>query len=344
MSSTSELEQALAPFLSAEPNPVHRLYKGGNIVLFILATIYTSVDAWGISRQAFIDFHAATTKDYTLLIPYLNGDNQKAAWGATRNIISTLMKYAHLDHYCLMWSPADINNLSSIADTMLIYRCYLIFNSNKLVLFLLVLAASVLNGIDLGCIIVAIIGYGNSSKPENIHLRLKASFIDNGAEIGIAVFQIILTFLTGGRIWWITRQARQSIRGSTYTRYNDIVAIIVESGLLYAGSLLTAVVINLVLNPQTGIVPFDFLLVSALMSGLAPTIVIARMAYGKSVENVQQTISTSQVADVQVSQQTQQTGTRQAINNFQLQTQPGITVNDTQGVEETSAIPTVEKV
>ncbi|KAG7096217.1 hypothetical protein E1B28_003669 [Marasmius oreades] len=301
-----------------QPNSVHRLYKVGNIALFVLATIYTSVNTWGLCRQALIEFHAATTKDYTLLIKDLYGDNQKAAWSGTTDIISTLM--------------------NSIADTMLIYRCYLIFNSNKLVLFPLVVAACILNGIDLGCIIVIIIGYGSSSKPGNHYLVFKAGSIDNGVAIGIVVFQITLTSLTGGRIWWITRQARQLMGGSTHTRYNDIVAIVVESGLLYAGSLLTTVLIRLVLDPQaTGYLELDFAVVVILMSGLAPTMITARVAYRKSVESVQQTISTFHVVNAQ-------TGSRQATNDFQLQTQPGITVNDSQGVEERSAIPTVEKV
>ncbi|KAG7096209.1 hypothetical protein E1B28_003660 [Marasmius oreades] len=352
MSSTSEMEEVLAPYLSAESiltetistlsmlffiygiycfifgvsiyvlfNSVHRLYKVGNIALFVLATIFTSVYTWGLSQQAFIGFHAATTKDYTLLIKYLNKDDTEAAWGGTTNLISTLM-----------------NNLSSIADTMLIHRCYLIFNSNKLVLFPLVVAACILNGIDLGCIIVIIIGFGSSSKPGNHYLVFKASSIDNGVAIGIVVFQIILASLTGGRIWWITRQARQLMGGSTRTRYNDIVAIIVESGLLYAGSLLTTVLIVLVFDSQAkGLAPFDFIVVAISMSGLAPTMIIVRVAYRKSVESVQQTISTFHIVNAQ-------TGSRQATNDFQLQTQPGITVNDSQGVEERSAILTVEKV
>ncbi|KAG7096235.1 hypothetical protein E1B28_003684 [Marasmius oreades] len=354
MSSTDELQQTLALYLSAEmilttpistlsvqfciygiycfifglsihvlfwqANSVHRLYKGGNIALFVLATIYTFVNTWALSRQTFIEFHAATTKDYSSLIQYVHGDNQKIAWIGTTSIISTLM--------------------NSIADTMLIHRCYLIFNSNKLVLFPLVVVASILNVIDLGSIIFFAIEFGSSSKPENNRLAQKGIYIDSRAAIGIAVFQIILTSLTGGCIWWITRQARQFMRGSTCTRYNNITAIIVESGLLYAGSLLTSIMIQLGVNTND-VLPFDFSTVSLLMSGLAPTMVIAQVAYGKSVESIQQTISMFGAA---IAQASQQNGTRQGTIYFQLQTQPGITINGIQEVEETSAIPTVDKV
>ncbi|KAG7086946.1 hypothetical protein E1B28_002863 [Marasmius oreades] len=337
MSSTSELEQALAPFLSAGniltapistlsvlffiygiyfwqyylnnmliststlgiycfifglsiyvlfyQNTVHRLYKGGNIALFLLATIYTSVLTWGLSRQALIDLHAVTTKEYNPLILYLYGDDGETAWYGTASTIPTLM--------------------NSIADAMLIHRCYLIFNSSKLVLFPLVIAACILNGTGFASDVISTIGFGTSSKPDNPNLILKGDTIDYGVAIAIAIFQLILTLLTGGRIWWITRQARQFMGGSTRTRYNDIVAIIIESGLLYAGCMLTGTIFNMVLDHQsTGTVPFDLSVVTILMSGLAPTMVFARVAYGKSVNSIQQTISTFQVASAQASQQT----------------------------------------
>ncbi|KAG7087923.1 hypothetical protein E1B28_011970 [Marasmius oreades] len=346
MASTSELEEALAPLLSAksvltkpisslpvlfflygvycftfglaihvlfhQSNPVHKLQQRGTIALFTLATIYTAIYTCEIFQEASLQFHAAATKDYTSILQYLTGDDVKTALFGITSITSTLM--------------------NSIADTMLIHRCYLIFNSDKFVLFPLAFTACILNGIDLGCIIASIIGYGSTSKPGNSNLIAKVQDIDYGGMIAIAIFQIILSLLTGWCIWWITRQARQFMGQSVCTRYNDIVGIIIESGLLYAGSLLTAVVVEFTIDPQsTGKVPVELTVVTGLMSGLAPTMVITRVAYGKAVESVQQTISTFHIANSQASQQT---STRQETVDIHLQMQPGIAVNDLQGVEE----------
>ncbi|KAG7094551.1 hypothetical protein E1B28_005379 [Marasmius oreades] len=78
------------------------------------------------------------------------------------------------------------------------------------------------------------------------------------------------------------------------------------------------------------------------MSGLAPTMVIARVAYGKSVESVQQAISSLHIANAnsQATQQRSTTGRQQGTNEFQLQSQHEIAVNDLV-LEETSAIPVV---
>ncbi|KAG7098057.1 hypothetical protein E1B28_000031 [Marasmius oreades] len=292
-----------------QSNPVHRLQTGCTIALFILATIYIVSQVWATFGQASIGFHAATTKDYASVIQYLKGDDGKIAWVGTLDIVSNLM--------------------NSIADIMLIHRCYRIFNSNKLVLFTLGFSACILNGIDLGCIIAITIGYGSSSKPDNPNLIMKVQSIDNGVVIGIAIFQTILTFLTGGRIWWITHQARKLMGGSTCTRYNNIIAIIIESGLLNAGFLLTEAVVEPILD-SGGIsnAPIDFTIFPVLMSGLSPTMVIAWVAYGKSVESVQQAISMHHRSNTETSHLRSATGIRQATIDLESQTQAGITISD----------------
>ena len=73
-------------------NPAHKLYKGCTIALFILATIYTVVRTWGHYQDAFIAFYAATTKDYTAFIQYLEGNDGKTAWLYVKSI---LLGFAH---------------------------------------------------------------------------------------------------------------------------------------------------------------------------------------------------------------------------------------------------------
>ncbi|KAF9252435.1 hypothetical protein L218DRAFT_968615 [Marasmius fiardii PR-910] len=92
----------------------------------------------------------------------------------------------------------------------------------------------------------------------NKRLHSTASTIDAGGLIAIAVFQVLLALLTGGRIWWISREARRLMGRSANARYNSIVAIIIESGLLYAASLVLDVVLGLAVDPDNhGIIPFD---------------------------------------------------------------------------------------
>ncbi|KAF9257621.1 hypothetical protein L218DRAFT_839542, partial [Marasmius fiardii PR-910] len=198
----------------------HKLYKACTIALFTLATLYTAVRTCGICRDTLLAFNAATAKDYTSFIQYAHGDDRKTAWLYVNTLI--------LNFHC-----------SSIADTMLIHRCYIIFNSNKLILYPLISVAFILNG----C----------------VTFIPKSNLVDTGAVIGIVVFQIILTSLTAGRIWWITSESRKLGARSTHSRFNDIMAIIIESALLYVGILFTGVILNgIVWDPDSvGIAPFD---------------------------------------------------------------------------------------
>ncbi|KAF9264573.1 hypothetical protein L218DRAFT_900391 [Marasmius fiardii PR-910] len=262
--------------LSRPDAPGSKLYMGWTISLFVLGTLYTTTYVWGASRQAKIYFDAATTKDYTILLEYLIGTEERhSAWFAIINLVGGLMNI--------------------IADWMLIHRCYTIWQS-KIILYILAFIAVVLDGIQLGCAITGTIGM---SVPLD-HIYAIGSIIDNIRAIAIAVFQVILALLTGGRIWWITRQARRLMGQSTDAKYNSIVAIIIESGLLYASCLVGALVISFMLDPYAhGVIPFEFGPILALMSGLAPTLVIVRVAYGKSVDSVHQVVSTLQFADAQ---------------------------------------------
>ncbi|KAF9263178.1 hypothetical protein L218DRAFT_836458, partial [Marasmius fiardii PR-910] len=80
----------------------------------------------------------------------------------------------------------------------------------------------------------------------------------------------------GGRIWWISRQVRQLMGRSMSTKYISITVIIsIESGILYAASLVGFAVSELVVNPSSQrVIPFDPEPLMMLMAGLAPTLII----------------------------------------------------------------------
>ncbi|KAL0059340.1 hypothetical protein AAF712_013918 [Marasmius tenuissimus] len=75
-------------------------------------------------------------------------------------------------------------------------------------------------------------------------------------------------------------------------QYKAIVAAIIESGVLYPTSLITSIMVRLIIDPDAhGTLPVDLAAVSTMMAGFAPTLVIVRVAYGKSVDSVQQMMS-----------------------------------------------------
>ncbi|KAF9263149.1 hypothetical protein L218DRAFT_829653, partial [Marasmius fiardii PR-910] len=85
------------------------------------------------------------------------------------------------------------------------------------------------------------------------------------------------------RIWSISREARQLMGQSTDTRYKSLVAIIIESGAIYAACILGVGTYDLAFDTKShGLVAFDFGPVVTLISGLAPTLIIVRVARGQS--------------------------------------------------------------
>ncbi|KAF9269138.1 hypothetical protein L218DRAFT_994054 [Marasmius fiardii PR-910] len=247
-----------------------KLYMGWTISLFGLATLYTVTYIWGMSWQAAIEFSAATTKDYKYFLKYLSADNGKTAWISISIFTSCIMNV--------------------IADSMLIHRCYTIWQS-KIILYLLAVIAVILNGISLGCAIIGIIGASTA----NFEIYDKASAIDNATAIAVAVFQVLLALLTGKIANPI---ALAACRLDKNARYNSITSVVIESGMLYAGCLIGLFAFQFIVDPDTtGVGSFDFAVVSTLMSGLAPTLIIVRVWYGTSVDSVQQMMSTLQFAD-----------------------------------------------
>ncbi|THV00206.1 hypothetical protein K435DRAFT_611598, partial [Dendrothele bispora CBS 962.96] len=86
-----------------------------------------------------------------------------------------------------------------------------------------------------------------------------------------------------GRIWWIGRQVSKHLGSeqSRVTRYN--MAICFESGVIYPLALLPAFVINL---SDTSLVFVDLTPVLIQIVGIAPTLIVVRIALGISIENV----------------------------------------------------------
>ncbi|KAK1223920.1 hypothetical protein PQX77_013199 [Marasmius sp. AFHP31] len=251
------------------------LYLICTITLFVLATLTVASKAFGLTRQSVIHFRALRTRDFGPVVKYLAHDNAKFASAISGNISSTFM--------------------AALADLMLIHRCYVIWGSSKIMMYTLAFMAVTIHGIALASNIMSAVGLSDIAM-RDVHLM--GVRIDNGDLIAVAVFNGILSLLTGGRIWWISRAARQQMGAKFHARYKDIVVAILESGVLFPATLITSMVIPVVVDPDSrGLVPVNLATISALMSGLAPTLIIVRVAHGKSVESVQQMVESIHFAE-----------------------------------------------
>ncbi|KAJ8077627.1 hypothetical protein PM082_002059 [Marasmius tenuissimus] len=273
------------------------LYMACTVSLFLLASLYVVSETVGLTRQAVVEFRALRTGDYDSLMRYLRApgdDPAKIAWVAIDGPACTLM--------------------NAIADVMLIHRCYILWGSKKIMLYVLGVAAFVINAIGLAGSVADSVGIGTSQK----YLYMTGEHIILGWMIATIIFNSLLSLSTAGRIWWISREARQHMGPTVHARYRTIVAVILESGLLYPTFSIAAMVIPLALDPQFhGTIPIHLTAIATLMSGLAPTLIIVRVAYGKSVTDSVQHETTIRFAE---RNSRQALGTRTVQANADVQT------------------------
>ncbi|KAK1223918.1 hypothetical protein PQX77_013197 [Marasmius sp. AFHP31] len=245
------------------------LYPTCTIALFALATLFVSAEAFGLTRQSIVYFRALKARDYEPLNEYLLQDDGRTTWVAMISFSFSFM--------------------NAIADVMLIHRAYILWESNRIMLYALALPAFAINVTNFVVSVMLSVGMAKLSMR---HVYDAAEPINTGVSIANAIFNALLSLLTAGRIWWVSREARKLMGRGVHTKYKAIVAAILESGLLYPTTLLASIVVPRVLDPRNeGLVPVDLGPIATLMSGLAPTLIIVRVAYGKPVESVQQMMS-----------------------------------------------------
>ncbi|KAJ8088147.1 hypothetical protein PM082_013698 [Marasmius tenuissimus] len=93
-----------------------------------------------------------------------------------------------------------------VAESVLIHRCYVIWGFKKRVAFSLALTSCATNVVSATSLILFFVGYKHSNgKTENLSNTILGS-----ALIASAAFNLGLTLLAAGRIWWIMRNISQS--------------------------------------------------------------------------------------------------------------------------------------
>ncbi|ESK87728.1 hypothetical protein Moror_1829 [Moniliophthora roreri MCA 2997] len=210
-------------------------------------------------------------------------------------------------HYKLFIVRVVLLNVSNItADTVLIWRCYLLWGRQKKIIALPCLCCLANN-------IFAIVSIPLSTQSVPL-----SHIIDATGLLGywlywaflLATFltNLILTLLIAGRIFYMSRWATKYYGKDANRTYRTVLAISLESGLIYPIALI--IYVTTIINQ----VPLDILFHSSpaqtalaaaaqyslhQIISIAPTLVIVRIGLGISVESAKSFVSTpsSQVLD-----------------------------------------------
>ncbi|PPR07869.1 hypothetical protein CVT24_005606 [Panaeolus cyanescens] len=150
-----------------------------------------------------------------------------------------------------------------IADSLVIYRCHAVWNNSKRVIllpcFLLVCGSAC------GYAFIAV------SQDEYKFRKLLVAFL-----FSTVTLNMLVTMLMAGRIWWIARKARAILGPGLSSKYNTMIAIIVESGIIYSIYVILDVVFpNLILDAGL-----------AQVVGIVPTLIIVQIGMGRESSEV----------------------------------------------------------
>ncbi|KAJ7155619.1 hypothetical protein C8R46DRAFT_1356096 [Mycena filopes] len=149
-----------------------------------------------------------------------------------------------------------INNF--IADGLVIYRCYCIWNNSARVVVVPVILL----------IITTVFG-------------VIPALPSNPLFIFSLATNILVTALTVGRIWWIARKGRAYLQADAQRRYSSSAAILIESGALYSATVLAYLIMTTIPSARI-LLQLVFQMLTQIM-GIAPTLIIVRVGMGISV-------------------------------------------------------------
>ncbi|KAJ7210711.1 hypothetical protein GGX14DRAFT_565324 [Mycena pura] len=267
----------LVGLISAAAYLLHKRVQDGRRVL-VLATCAMALFAT-LQLATMIELNVLAFRIFRLAV---QGEMATNSTHAARAVSSFNVMYV-IYNFLLV-----VNNM--VTDSLLIYRCYIIWNRNIRV----VIVPTSMPGLGFLC------SYENGY-PGNIHLI----HVDFGLVLGMVLTtNIALMALTAGRIWWIRREVTGVLEPSIVRTYNTVIAIMqapssLESGAIYCISMIIYVVSVSVLDPRKIGVPASiyrnlkplhpvlgiFRAVIPQIVNIAPTLVIVRVVLRRNVEN-----------------------------------------------------------
>ncbi|KAK1221254.1 hypothetical protein PQX77_015945 [Marasmius sp. AFHP31] len=160
--------------------------------------------------------------------------------------------------------------MSTMADTMLIYRCFVIWNWNRRLFAMIVVACCVtFNGLAAITSIWMTASrtpyHGRFIEPPAVdHHFYILSLLSAASHLFI---NLVLTIMIAGRILWVAHIASRT-QDSDITRFRMIVVIIIESGVLYL-----AAWVGFLLGMRVGV---NVGSMAIQVAAIAPTLIIVR--------------------------------------------------------------------
>ncbi|KAL0061263.1 hypothetical protein AAF712_011921 [Marasmius tenuissimus] len=255
--------------LRKEPGFTRKLFLWWSIVLFILATISARCELYRFIAKTVLEFQAVKMRsDETKLDEFYTRD-------LTRNITDGFF-----------FALFILTNI--VTDSILMYRCYIIWGSRKRVIVLPLFAVVTFSVVGFTGVIMYGIGNKDQAVPSNLDLVVRGDMLEMIYMIASASVNALLTLLTAGRIWWITKEARTLMGRSVSKKYQTVVDCrchyVLESGLLYP----VFAMLHIALTETSDLVyvPVNFLPTVVQMGAIAPTLIIVRASLGESVESV----------------------------------------------------------
>ncbi|KAI3607137.1 hypothetical protein WG66_007858 [Moniliophthora roreri] len=251
------------------PNRV--FYMLFTIVLFTLTSAYNAVQTFGYASQATLEFTFTKNQDWASFLAFLQHNDAK----------TIILGFEMVLPLCLV----------TMADLMPLHHCYVIWGSSKWIAFPFIFMVLSLAICEIVASAFVVIGASNTADPAKVQLYLQGDTIDTAFWLADMGVNIILTLLT---------EARKYLGPAIKTKYNTIIAIILESGILYPIFVIAGIVYSELAYPEDhGSTPFDLLAVSYQIAGIAPTLIIIWAASGKTVEytNANQAMSSLHFAN-----------------------------------------------
>uniref|UniRef100_A0A0W0G8D3 Uncharacterized protein n=1 Tax=Moniliophthora roreri TaxID=221103 RepID=A0A0W0G8D3_MONRR len=293
--------------------PNRGLYLTCIITLFVLITACNTVVTVVYIDQSIVEFTAAKTRKYRAVLKLLTGQTTITRLGSVIPELFPVLINIVAD-FMLVRTSYSVRNDSDQHHRQ-IHRCHIIWGSRKRIGIPLFLVSFVVNAIGLAAAIVVTVGSLNYEDDRFRSVYATGGRIRSGFFVTNAVFNSILTLMTAGRIWWITRKARKLLGQSVDREYNTIVAAILESGIVYPVVMIIRVIITYANDPtQESLVPIELVPVVYQAAGIAPTLIIVRVSLGKTVDSVNQMLSTLHFAEREAGD----TETRQKVDDTDI--------------------------
>ncbi|KAE9392613.1 hypothetical protein BT96DRAFT_264868 [Gymnopus androsaceus JB14] len=158
-----------------------------------------------------------------------------------------------------------------IADALLIYRCYVIWERDRLV------------------VLVPVLGYLCNIVLGILALAYRSTTFVFGFWILAILENVALTLLTAGKIWYINQEAGGILGSAVKTRYNMIAAIILESGFIYSSIVLATSITSM--TSQHEVYASCLIAAATQFVGIGPSLIIIRVALGVDTRDVLSSIA-----------------------------------------------------